>query len=522
LLSAIKGNERIRELAINPLMLTVIAMVHRDRVKLPDRRAELYAEAVDVLLGKWEEAKGLHEIAILDDKPFDTGDRRLMLASLALHLHEQQLKEISVGDLRAWLQLRFDEILHDAHAAERAADRFLQVIEERTGMLSARGEGVFAFSHLTFQEYLAALAVAAKDNYVGYSLQRAPDEWWREVILLEAGYLSTLSKEKVTRLIRAIIDLKDEPKPYHNLVLAAYCVRDVGSNRVQDDFENEIQGNLHKELDSPPPHGFFGTARVYLQTGMSTQGLAQRRIAAAEALARIGGKSYWSLPYGEPEWVTIPAGEFWMGEDEEAHQVYLDRFAIARVPVSVTQYELFLQATNHRRPPDWEEDLVPVKRGNHPVYNVSWDDAMAYCQWLSQMTGKSITLPSEAEWEKAARGDRDKRTYPWGDIFEATRCNSDELGLNDTTPVGIFLNGASPYGVLDLSGNVWEWTRSMYGPYPYEAKDGRENLEGREARVLRGGAFGIEGRAVRCACRDYFIPDLRFWYFGFRLVVSPF
>ena len=91
---------------------------------------------------------------------------------------------------------------------------------------------------------------------------------------------------------------------------------------------------------------------------------------------------------------------------------------------------------------------------------------MADCSWLGQVTGKTITLPSEAEWEKAARGEPDQREYPWGDRFEATRCNSRDLGLSSTTPVGIFPKGASPYGCLDLSGKVWEWTRNLWAYYP--------------------------------------------------------
>lgn len=208
LLQAIRSNERIRELAINPLMLTVIAMVHRDRVKLPDRRAELYAEAVDVLLGKWEEAKGLQEIPILDGKPFDTGDRRLMLQSVALAMHEKQQKEIADDDLRRLLGDMFHDILGDWRQTGRAVAHFLDVMQERTGLLAARGEGVYAFSHLTFQEYLAAVAIAARDDYVEYTLACVPDPWWREVILLQTGYLSLQSKARTTRLIQAIADLK--------------------------------------------------------------------------------------------------------------------------------------------------------------------------------------------------------------------------------------------------------------------------------------------------------------------------
>jgi formylglycine-generating enzyme required for sulfatase activity/energy-coupling factor transporter ATP-binding protein EcfA2 len=519
LLGAIEANERIRDLAINPLMLTVIAMVHRDRVKLPDRRAELYAEAVDVLLGKWEEAKGMQEVPILEGVPFDTGDRRLVLQSVALRMHEGEQKEVAAADLRRWLGGMFHQMVGDRRAAERAVDRFLRVIEERTGLLVARGEGVYAFSHLTFQEYLTAQAVAARDEYVAYTLNRVPDPWWREVILLEAGYLSLQSKERTTRLIRAIADLKKEPVPYHNLVLAAECLRDVGANRVEGDLAVDVQQQLRKELEARPP----GWSRWLGKRG--TKLWIEQRGRAMEALVRAGA-GYWTPPHGEPEWVEIPAGEFWMGseqygDEQPLHRVYLERFWIARVPITNAQYQLFVKATGHQPPGHWEEGRPPRELESHPVVNVTWFDALAYCRWLSEVTGKHITLPSEAEWEKAARGDKDKRAYPWGDEFEATRCNSYELGLGGTTPVGIFPEGASPYGVLDMAGNVWEWCSTLYKPYPYRAHDGQEDLEAEGPRVLRGGAFYYARSYARCAARIIGPPDARWGYFGFRLVVSP-
>jgi iron(II)-dependent oxidoreductase len=155
---------------------------------------------------------------------------------------------------------------------------------------------------------------------------------------------------------------------------------------------------------------------------------------------------------------------------------------------------------------------------------------LAYCEWLSGKTGKSITLPSEAQWEKAVRGDRDRREYPWGDNFEATRCNNIELGLGNTTPVGIFPDGASPYACLDMVGNVWEWTSSLWGEdfekpkygYPYDPTDGREAVDAPDnvLRVLRGGAFFYNRNSLRCACRYWSGP--RYNFIGFRVVLSPF
>ena len=171
--------------------------------------------------------------------------------------------------------------------------------------------------------------------------------------------------------------------------------------------------------------------------------------------------------------------------------------------------------------------------------------ALPICAWLTndwREAGKIgaddvVRLPSEAEWEKAAAWDgANHRRYPWGNDWDANKCNNDELKLGGTSPVGIFPEGASPYGCLDMAGNVWEWTTSLWGlwnnkkstfemqfPYPYQADDGRENLEADDdtARVLRGGAFSYVPLELRCASRDGDVPRHRFHSVGFRVVVSP-
>lgn len=559
LLAAIRANERIRELAINPLMLTVIAMVHRDRVKLPDRRAELYGEAVDVLLGKWEEAKGLAEQAVLDGRPFDTGDRRLMLQSLALRMHEEQRKEIAAGDLRRWLGEMFRPQVGESRVAERAVDRFLGVIEERTGLLVARGEGVCAFSHLTFQEYLAALAVAARDDYVVYSLAHMADPWWREVILLEAGYLSLQSQERTTHLIRAIADAKEEAEPYHNLVLAVECLRDVGSGRLEGDLLAKIELRIRNDVDRSSFRAairLIGQARVtptfrrlydfmrphlpkwFRPTVIRFIGVgSQRRRAAARALAEITGV-YWVEPYGEPEWIDVPAGEFLMGSglayerEQPVHRARLERFRIARVPLTNAQYRIFVDATGHRVPSHWEDGKPLRGFENHPVVEVNWYDALAYCDWLSAVTNRAIALPTEAQWEKAARGHLDGREYPWGDAWDSNFCNSAELALGSTTPVGIMPEGASPYGCLDMVGNISEWTVSLWGDdkarpdfhYPYNPTDGRENIAAGDkiCRVIRGGSYYGGRLATRCAFREPGNPASTWHALGFRPILMVF
>jgi formylglycine-generating enzyme required for sulfatase activity len=528
LIAAIESNARVSDLAVNPLLLTVIAMVHRYRASLPDRRSELYEEAVEVLLGHWDEAKGLDTEVVLAGRTFDSGDRRSLLEPVAFWLHEKKRRDIELDDLRKLLAQPFINLANgDKAIANKAVDAFIHLINERSGLLIERGTGVYGFAHLTFQEYLTARAVADGDDFIGYSLKRLPDPWWRETILLEAGYLSTQGKRRVSDLIRAIMqaDSRTEPEPCHHLVLAAECLFDVGGARVEGDLLGEVKRRLQKEVDAPARKG--------------DRDLILRKVAASSALGRIesgqlgGAGKFWKLPYGEPDWVTIPAGEFWMGEGKELHRVNVGEYQIARTPITNAQYALFVTEAKIKPPVDWRDNQPSRGKENHPVVSVTWHEALAYCRWLSEKIERDVRLPSEAEWEKAARGDGDKRQYPWGDEWAELRCNSKELGLDDTSPVGIFLNGASPYGVLDLSGNVWEWTRSLWGEdwqkpsfgYPYDPTDkGREDLNAPDKmlRMLRGGSFVNGARDARCASRRRDLPRYRLGFNGFRVVAVPF
>jgi formylglycine-generating enzyme required for sulfatase activity len=524
LIQAVDTNPRVAELAVNPLLLTVIALVHRYRAQLPERRSELYEEAVEVLLGHWDEAKGLDgtvEVVGVTQK-LDSGDRRGLLEPVALWMHERNRREIELDDLRPLLMPPFQNLTGIRALASKAVDAFLRVINERSGLLIERGAGVYGFAHLTFQEYLAARALADRADALGFTVKVLPDPWWREVILLEAGYLGGQGKRRVSELIQTILDAdpENEPDPHHNLLLAAECLFDVGPARVDGDLLGEARKRLKKQADVP----FEKSDKVAVLA----------KITAINALARLeSGKvapQYWKLPYGEPEWITIPAGEFWMGGEGEhdgkpGHGLYLPEYRIARTAVTNAQYKLYVQDSNVKAPEHWRGGIAPAGQENHPVVNVSWDDAIAYCLWLSEKIEKPIGLPSEAEWEKAARGDKDRRAYSWGEDWRELHCNSSELGLGETTQVGLFLNGASPYGLLDMSGNVGEWTRTIWGPdfeYPYKIKDGRENFKNRSARVIRGGSFDDHSYYVRCAVRPGYLPSSRYPRFGFRvMIISP-
>lgn len=234
----------------------------------------------------------------------------------------------------------------------------------------------------------------------------------------------------------------------------------------------------------------------------------------------------------ELEWILIPAGGFVMGSDGRTdpratsdempqHRLVLPGYCISRFPVTNAQYSRFVAATGYAPPSHWPTGHIPPGREEHPVVNVAWHDAQAFCAWAG------VQLPSEAQWEKAARG-RDGRLYPWGNEDpEASRCNYDRA-IDDTVPIGTYAAGDSQFGVADMAGNVLEWTRSCWGTqvatpeyqYPYNAADGREdpNADRKMLRVLRGGAFNLGAACLRCAFRTSGAPARGRPNIGFRVV----
>lgn len=247
-----------------------------------------------------------------------------------------------------------------------------------------------------------------------------------------------------------------------------------------------------------------------------------------------------------PEMIVIPAGPFFMGtsdaqiqkllEEEDwaqewyssdlfqleqpQHQITLPSFEIAKFPITNLDYYMFVYNTGHRVPKNWVGFLYLEGQAEHPVVNVSIQDAYAYCEWLNQQSGSHYRLPSEAEWEKAARG-IDGRIYPWGEAFDPWRCNTIESGKRMTTPVGSYSPGGnSIYGVADVAGNVWEWTTSHLQAYPYKPDDGRELPSNKGKCVVRGGAWYYTRKLARCAAREGVLMDYISPATGFRLARS--
>ena len=255
-----------------------------------------------------------------------------------------------------------------------------------------------------------------------------------------------------------------------------------------------------------------------------------------------------------PQVARIPSGEFTMGADDgeegerPAHRVFLDEFCVGIYPVTNDQYAAFVRDAKHRVPAVrelprivtgdqeqsfrelaapyvWRAGDPPRDRGNHPVTLITFEDAAAYCQWLAQKTGLPVRLPTEAEWERAARGGADGAKYPWGDELDPARANylADPTSkqLRGTLAVGSY--PANSYNVFDVIGNVWEWVADWYQQDAY-ADRLRHNPAGPPdgtLRVLRGGAWVVhDPRMLRVSYRHKVPPDTYAYSIGFRIAYS--
>jgi len=249
------------------------------------------------------------------------------------------------------------------------------------------------------------------------------------------------------------------------------------------------------------------------------------------------------------ECIEIPRGILLMGDNRlrdaaPQHKLELPAFAIGKYPVTNADYAEFLAARGYETetywtPMGWKwqqgrlgQDALPafwreprLNSPRCPVVGVSWYEAVAFCNWLSERERAPYRLPSEAEWEYAARGAMQARNFPWGEKFERGRANTAEAGFGGTTPVAHFPSGVSPFGVWDMAGNVFEWTLSKWGgnwqtlqfTYPYRAADGREELKGGGARVMRGGAWFNPYQEALCAYRSRYLAGSRGSNIGFRV-----
>jgi formylglycine-generating enzyme required for sulfatase activity len=588
LLRRIEDTPPVRELAENPLRLTVIAIIHYGGRQLPERRAKLYERCVEVLL-TWDEARaGRGARDIIEHYPvafmLSADARRQKLEKIAFCLQTAEpggKREESRDVVAEWIleDFRLGEGIDQQRRARADAHQFLSWVVERSYLMRELDTRL-AFDPRIFQEYLAARRLARHSDCLGYVRDALPRDWWEETLLLTVGHLSAFDAARAREMIEFILDQPDLPDhPHRNLVLATRALVDTEKGAVFPEFRAEVAHRVAGLLEQGDPTMSPAMRR---QAGDALSALGDPRDFDTWCSVKGGPYMMGSTPEEVARWKVfvherVDSREYkveglssdrlkaiydvWLEAEEGVHQVELPPFAIARYPVTNVQFRRFVEAEGYDqerfwtaagwrwrqgegegwgRPPErrdrpsyWND---PRYNGdNRPVVGVTWYEAVAYCNWLTgtlREQGKlgpseMVRLPSEAEWETAARG-TDQRTWPWGNDWDETKTNTREGGLETTTPVGMYPEGATPCGALDMAGNVWEWCSTRWGwdwqrpdfGYPYVPSDGREELEDEpeklSLRLLRGGSW-YDGRSfARCASRDGNHPDYWGVNVGFR------
>ncbi len=566
-------------LAPNPLLLTIMALVHSHRGRLPDARALLYEETVDMLLWRWEQVKLSGQAdepalrRLLREAQRTDSDLKNVLADLAYAVHGQVEPDdagealADIGELRLLKALAAlnDDNMH-------WAQQMVQVMKQRAGLLVERLPEIFTFPHRTFQEYLAGAHLAGQPDLVREAAALADQgALWRDVILLAVGHLVYVRRD-LHRPLALVAELCPSHRPetasaWRRVWLAGDALLELGLRRAGDSaLGEELLGRVTTRL-------------VALVEG--SQLAPRERSAAGVTLARLGDPRRGvgvrvfrpdAPPLPDIVWCYVPPGPFWLGSPDDEplaeareqplHQVDLPyAYWIARYPVTAAQFRAFVAQSGYTPEGRWLESGQDDP-DNSPARYVTWRDALAFCRWLTRAAQAqgvlppdyAVLLPSEAEWEKAARGgltiparpalttfDRPwaqaqaqaqraahkpnplpLRRFVWGQASPTgSHTNWSQTDLQDTCVVGAFRRDATVYGALDLAGNVNEWTRSRWEAYPYVFDDGRENLADKNVvRSIRGGGWYDDETWLRCAYRYWYGPYLDYLDFGFRLVVS--
>ena len=527
----------------SPLMVRLLLIVHLSWRTLPNARADLFNKAIHALLQVDYE----RDAEVAEELSNDWKSGLDMAQHLAHHMHCQgpdQGRVIDEPALKAALR-------EDEDFVPRI-DAFLGNARQRGSVLEER-DGTYRFIHLAFQEFLVArylndvVGDAGGQPAILAALDgRLADAWWREPILLLAGYKSTGTAKPARQFFESLAAAGATPDAQVSAAelagaaalewresgdaLRAHCARRIAALFADDAVLLRAKpvlraraGDVLSQLGDPR----FDAGRLHLP---ADDQLGFVRIPADPAFC-IGTRAVGKARVGKLIGAEV--------DDDEINDAVTPtrEFHIARYPVTVAQFRAFVEATNFQLD---DQDALRDP-GSRPVRYVTWHEASKYCAWLNEMLatmlaftdcriarlvrdhGWQVALPSEIEWEKAARGGLANVVFSWGDTPDPQRANYDDSGISDSSAVGCF--AANPYGLHDMIGNVLEWTRSVWGGYPYPLDDPtREPLDaGNEVqRLVRGGAWYGSRYFARCAFRGGYRPNSRYNLLGFRVVLRSY
>ena len=553
---AVFDSAGVRQLASNPLLLTILVFIHRQGMELPRRRAELYELYVKTLINSWARVRNLDGRPIT---PMDESEVAKVLSPVAYWIHANLPAGYCRRDVFetqvALAYQRWKKI--DVSDAEARARTFVESLCRASGLLSERGDGRLSFAHLTFEEYFAARYIVLegqvdKRKCVELLASHVGEPAWREVTNLVVGYFGVVTSEEYSAsLIVEQLAWGDWEgvSVEERLLWAAEAAVDCGESGLRPETWRRLSVEARR---------------------VATDGLAPSlRWRAGRSCAALGDtllESYSQVP----ELVDVPRGVFdagaprslideklqeiarvdldaeseWVREywcvttssESIAPDVAVQAFRIGRFPVVNSQYAVYLDACPDVPVPSpgdnaraerfrWNEvDRKPPRgRENQPVVLVSWQEAVAYCEWLSVSTGRRFRLPTEFEWEFAARGAGLERTYPWGSNWSRDLANSAESGVEDLVAVGLYPAGESGLRVADCVGQVWEWSASAWGD---DWRSPRERDGSLAASVpsdspwmiVRGGSWDDVRSFATCYARGPNLISFRSHYVGFRVV----
>jgi formylglycine-generating enzyme required for sulfatase activity len=513
LLAHLAERRDLDQLRPNPMLLTALCVKYDEGKRLPEDFYELYDSVTNQVLYKRYLAKG------------ERSRVRTRLEAVALGMHTGSPRdvratpaaEVNVEEVdRILAELTRTDPTTEGGAADAASRR--DDLLSNSGLLLSRAGSRAAFYHLSFQEFFAAERVRRVSEAPEQVLDRhGPDPAWRRTLTFLFCAMAQDRPEKAIQVYASLLP-ELEPAPLvanpNPALLLADCLEIAHARKWNlDQFAAPLRHACDHALEHLEP-----PARAHLWRTRGMLGLDDRR-----GVGLIDG-----LP--EIAWVDVPAGKFEYG-DEEVRQIALHAFRIARYPITNAQFQPFVDDNGYETDTWWEgleERPSPARPGwhhaNHPRETISWYEATAFCRWLDARlrargelpAGWQVRLPNEQEWEKAARGS-DGREYPWGEYRDG-HANIDETPhggphyLQQTSAVGIYPNGASPWGALDMAGNVWEWCAD-----PYDPKD----RSGTAPRVVRGGSWYPHRDHCRCAYRLDLDPVSRSPNIGFRLCCAP-
>lgn len=462
------------KLAANPYLLFLITTLYARYQELPKSRIELFGRFVEVLLKRESEEKASSRAYV--------PERMALLTALKQLAWQLQSRSGTTQEARTVLAR------HEALQTIPVADLEFAAA---ASLLELTRDSV-RFSHQLLQEFFTAQGFKDRREQ-GFTAAELwpPDQWWQANGWEEAAKLAAEYEAEPSLFLQWLA--VGNPK------LAAEIALTQQIPEALLPFREEWQAAITDVINYPNPKERHTISTV---------------LAWLDWDKRFGiGLDAQGLP--EIDWLEIPAGECIYQDGE---RLSLPSFKISRYPVTNAQFQAFVQAAEGYADPRWWQGLNQPKtaqqsrwqESNRPVERVDWYEALAFCRWLSAKTGLTISLPTEQQWEKAARG-TEGRKYPWGTKFKSVYCNARQ-GLGETSAVGIYPQGQAPFGAMDMAGNVWDWCLNKF----YQPNKIVPDLSG-DYRVVRGGSWNLSAEGLRCAVRHWNHPTYRVNDLGFRV-----